>query len=144
MLHYGRLSLYVRSEALCPFASFVPTFVGVSSVSCWVKSISRYPDDKPYRFRATCASAFQFYICMMYYFMCWYRFIIQTHTTLEHCTFIYLFFYYMFRPFYSAIIRQKHKNIIGKVRCGRDLSFTISVIKYIKLAVIIIVIRNNS
>jgi hypothetical protein len=45
-----------------------------------------------------------------------YRFIIRTNTTLEHCTFISLLVYNMFRPFYSPIIRQKHKCILGKVR----------------------------
>jgi hypothetical protein len=50
--------------------------------------------------------------------------------------FIYLLFCNMFRPFYSAIIRQKHKYVLGNVFYGRDLFFTVSVIKYIKLAII--------
>jgi len=46
-----------------------------------------------------------------------------TNTTLEHCTFIYLLFYDMFRPSYSAIIRQKHKYVIGKVCYVRGLRY---------------------
>jgi hypothetical protein len=42
----------------------------------------------------------------------------------------------MLQPFYSAIFRQKHKYIIGRVCYGRGVSFTIGVIKYIKLAII--------
>jgi len=44
-----------------------------------------------------------------------------TNTTFEHYTFIYLLFYDMFRPLYSAIIRRKHKYLIGKVCYGRGL-----------------------
>jgi hypothetical protein len=42
----------------------------------------------------------------------------------------------MFRPFYSAIIRQKHKYVFGKISYGRGFSFAFSMIKYIKLAII--------
>ena len=36
----------------------------------------------------------------------------------------------MLRPFYSAILRQKHKYVIGKKCYGRGPSFTISATKY--------------
>jgi hypothetical protein len=42
----------------------------------------------------------------------------------------------MFGSFYSAMIRQKHKYIMRNVCYGRDLSFTINMIKYIKSPVI--------
>jgi hypothetical protein len=43
------------------------------------------------------------------------------NTTLEHCTFIYILFCNVFRPLYSAVVRQKHKDIIGKVCDGRGV-----------------------
>jgi hypothetical protein len=42
-------------------------------------------------------------------------FIMQTNTTPEHYMLIYLLFCNMFRPFYSAIIRQKHNYIDGNL-----------------------------
>jgi hypothetical protein len=42
-------------------------------------------------------------------------FTVQTNKALEHCTVVYIHFYNMFRPLYSAIMRQKHKYVIGKL-----------------------------
>jgi len=52
-----------------------------------------------------------------------------SNTALERCTCIYLLFY-MFRQFYLAIIKQKHKYTIRKVCYARGRSFIINVIKY--------------
>jgi hypothetical protein len=48
-----------------------------------------------------------------------YRFIIQTRRL--NTTFMYLLFYNTFVPLYSAISRQKHKYIIGKVYYARGV-----------------------
>jgi len=55
---------------------------------------------------------------------------IQTNTTLEHSTFIWLLFICFGFSIQSSSGR-KHKYIIGKVCHRRGLSFTVSLIKYI-------------
>jgi hypothetical protein len=72
-----------------------------------------------------------------------YRFIIQTNTTLEHVTFTVVIFCYMYQLFYSAIIRQEHKYIIGDVCYVRGLSFTITVLIYINYPIYIFYILNQ-
>jgi len=56
--------------------------------------------------------------------------IYYANTILEHCSFIYLLLYNMFRQFCSDIIRLKHKYIIRSVCYVKGHYFIICMIQY--------------